>query len=439
MTVVPLARRSGGDSHPEGPEKSRYLAALDIGSSKVCCMIAEVVPDRRPAPGDLAHPRLKVRGVGHQASRGVKAGVIVNLDEAERAIRVAVDQAERMAKVAVSQVYVNVSGGRPRCTGYSASLETGGAAVDEHHLNEVTARAYAKCDPEARAILHATPVRYSLDDARGVLRPLGMFGETLAVDLNVLTVDRGALRNLALAVERCHLGVAGLVIAPYAAARAALVEDELDLGATVIDMGGATTSFATFEDGALAHADMVPVGGQHITNDLAKGLSTHLVHAERLKTLSGSALAAASDEREVVAVPLLGELGLDTVQKIPRSMLTGIIRPRLEETFELVRDRLRKVEGAERGGRIVLTGGGSQLNGARELAAQIFERTVRVATPRGLSGLPEIISTPPFTVVAGLLRYAMNPDRQLERLARASRGAEAGYFTRVGQWIRESF
>jgi len=439
MTVVPLARRSGGDMRPETPEKSRFLAALDIGSSKVCCMIAEVALDRRPPPGEIAHARLKVRGVGHQASRGVKAGVIVNLDEAERAIRVAVDQAERMAKTAVSQVYVNVSGGRPRCTGYRASLDTGGAAVDEHHLNEVTARAYAMCDPESRAILHATPVRYALDEARGIGRPLGMYGDTLGVDLNVLTVERGALRNLALAVERCHLGVAGMVIAPYAAARSALVEDELDLGATVVDMGGATTSFAVFEDGALAHADMVPVGGQHITSDLAKGLSTNLVHAERLKTLSGSALAAASDEREVVAVPLLGELGLDTVQKIPRSILTGIIRPRLEETFELVRDRLRAVEGAGRGGRIVLTGGASQLNGARELAAQIFDRTVRVATPRGLSGLPEIISTPPFAVVAGLLRYAINPDRQLERLARAQRGADPGYLTRVGQWIRESF
>jgi cell division protein FtsA len=127
------------------------------------------------------------------------------------------------------------------------------------------------------------------------------------------------------------------------------------------------------------------------------------------------------------------------VQKIPRSMLTGIIRPRLEETLEMVRDRLRAVEGGSRGGRVVLTGGGSQLNGARELAAQIFDRTVRVATPRGLSGLPEIISTPPFVVVAGLLRYAQNPDRQLERLARASRGPDAGYFTRVGQWIKESF
>ncbi len=439
MTVVPLTRRTATAARPENPEKKKFVAALDIGSSKVCCMIAEVVPDKRPLPGEPAHPRLKIRGVGHQASRGVKAGTIVNIDEAERAIRVAVDQAERMAKVSVAQVFVNVSGGRPQCTTYSDTVSTDGEVVSHRHLNEVMARAYSQCDPGNRAILHATPVGFSLDEASGIAEPEGMFGETLGCDLNVITVDRGALRNLALAIERCHLSVEGFVLAPYAAARGALVEDELELGATLIDMGGATTSFAVFQDSRLAHADVVPVGGAHITSDLAKGLSTNIVHAERLKTLSGSALAATSDEREVVAVPLLGELGLDTVQKIPRSMLTGIIRPRLEETFELVRDRLVDLGLKGKGGRIVLTGGASQLNGAREVASQIFDRSVRVATPRGLSGLPEILSTPPFAVVAGLLRYALNPDRQLERLVATTRRGESNYFSRVGQWIKESF
>src|SRR4051794_2454100 len=249
MTVVPMARRERSTKQPDkGP---KIVAALDIGSTKTCCMIGEVVPGRRTQTGEQIEARIKVLGMGHQAARGVKGGVVVDLDEAERAIRVAVDQAERMARSTITEVFVNVSGGRPLCQGFVGAAETGGEAVRAEHMNEAVARALASCDPGRRVLLHASPVRFAIDDAKGVEHPEGMFGETLSVDLNVVTVERGALRNLTLAIERCHLKVAGFVIAPYAAAKAALVDDEQKLGTILIEMGGATTSIAVLQDGAL--------------------------------------------------------------------------------------------------------------------------------------------------------------------------------------------
>ena len=214
-----------------------------------------------------------------------------------------------------------------------------------------------------------------------------MFGETLSLDLGVVTVEAPHLRNLTLAIERAHLAIAGFVMSPYAAARSVIAEDEKSLGVTVVDMGGATTSFAVFHENHLVSADIVPLGGQHITNDIARGLSTTIAHAERMKTLWGSALASQTDEREMIAVPLLGERGVDTVQQVPKSMLTGIIRPRLEEIFEMLRDKLEVIGVAHLAGRrMVITGGASQLNGVREVASQWLDRQVRLGTPAHVAG-----------------------------------------------------
>jgi cell division protein FtsA len=246
-----------------------------------------------------------------------------------------------------------------------------------------------------------------------------------------------------MAVERAHLTIAGFVMAPYAAARAVLAEDEKTLGVTVVDMGGATTSFAVFHENNLVMADVVPLGGQHITNDIARGLSTTIAHAERMKTLWGSALASTVDEREMISVPLLGERGVDTVQQVPKSMLTGIIRPRLEETFEMLRDKLEKSGAAHLAGRrLVITGGASQLNGVREVAAQWLDRQVRMGSPAHVQGMPESAHSPGFAVCAGLLNYALKPDTHYalpKSKADAVERAQTGYVRRMGRWIADSF
>ncbi len=437
--VVPL-RRPQGQSQGKTPEAASIIAALDIGSSKITCLIGEVMPAPKHHAGGHDKPLIKVLGVGHQASHGVRSGAVVDLDAAEKAIRLAVDAAERMAERTISEVYVNVSGGRPRCQSQSAEIVIGGGRVGPEHIDRVVSDAVASFDAGRRVIVHSTPMQFGLDEARGIADPSAMFGERLWAEVSLMTLEQGMLRNLALVVERCHLSVAGFVAAPYASARSVLVDDEIQLGVTLIEMGGATTSFAVFQDGHLTYSDVVPVGGQHITNDIARGLSTTLAHAERMKTLYGSALPSVWDEREMLSVPLVGEEGFDTVQKVPRSQLTAIIRPRLEETFEMIGERLDRSPEARRAGRrVVLSGGASQLPGLRELAGQQLDRNARLGAPHALPGLPDAARNQAFAVAIGLMNYALKPDRQV--FSPGGRGGEAGngYFVRVGRWIKESF
>jgi len=441
MTVVQFNGKGGGK--PPAVTKGGLVAALDIGSTKISCLIAEAVPAKhRSSDADEKHS-LKVLGVGHQLSRGVRSGSIINVDEAERAIRLAVDAAERMAQRPINDIYVNVSGGRPQSRVYIGTAAVASGQVDQRDMDRALDDALAQVDPGRRSILHLAPLQYNLDDARGIKDPSGMFGESLSLELGVVTVEQAHLKNLGLAVERAHLSVAGFVIAPYASARAVLAEDEKALGVTVVDMGGATTSFAVFHENKLVMADVLPIGGQHVTNDIARGLSTTIAHAERMKTLWGSALASAVDEREMISVPLLGERGVDTVQQVPKSMLTGIIRPRLEETFELLRARL-EASGTQHlaGRRLVITGGASQLNGAREVAAQWLDRQVRLGSPAHVQGMPESAHSPGFAVCAGLLNYALKPDAHYalpKAKAEAVARAQSGYVWRMGKWIADSF
>lgn len=441
MTVVQFHGKGGGK--PPAVTKGGLIAALDIGSTKISCLIAEAVPAKHRSSDADEKFTLKVLGVGHQLSRGVRSGSIINVDEAERAIRLAVDAAERMAQRSINDIYVNVSGGRPQSRLYSGTAAVPAGQVDQRDLDRVLDDALAQVDPGRRSILHLSPLQYHLDDAKGIKDPSGMYGENLSLDLGVVTVEQAHLKNLGLAVERAHLSVAGFVIAPYASARAVLADDEKALGVTVVDMGGATTSFAVFHENHLVTADVLPIGGQHITNDIARGLSTTIAHAERMKTLWGSALASAVDEREMISVPLLGERGVDTVQQVPKSMLTGIIRPRLEETFELLRARL-EATGSQHlaGNRLVITGGASQLNGVREVAAQWLDRQVRLGSPAHVQGMPESAHSPGFAVCAGLLNYALKPDAHYalpKAKADAVARAQTGYVWRMGKWIAESF
>lgn len=440
MTVVQL--HSPGGTKAAAPDKNRVIAALDIGSTKICCLIALASPSKHRPPGGEEQSTLRVLGVGHQASRGVKAGAIIDVDEAEKGIRLAVDAAERMAQRTISQVWVNISGGRPQSSSHAGSVKTINGEVNEADITAVTRQALGSVKPGKRTVLHVAPIQYQLDDAKGLKSPSGMFGETLGVELNVVTCEAAHMRNLALAIERCHLSVAGTVITPYAAAKSTLADDEKALGVTLIDMGGATTGVAVFHNGNLVYSSIVPIGGQHITNDIARGLSTTIAHAERMKTLWGSAIPSLMDERETVAVPLLGERGVDTIHQVPRSMLTGIIRPRLEEIFELVRDRLEESGcGHLGGGRVVLTGGASQLSGAREVAAQWLDRQVRLGVPAQLQGAPDSARAPGFAVASGLLTYALMPDASCvlpSGLANET-NRQPGYLRRVGRWLADSF
>ena len=433
----PQAVRNGSNGKTPG-----VCAALDVGSSKIACFIAKT-------DQTIAGPRPRVVGVGHQSSRGVRAGAIVDMDEAAEAIRAAVEQAERMAGQAVNSVTLTLSAGQPTSTRIGAEIDLPQREVTERDLRRLLDGALSEFAVADRVVLHAIPLAWSVDDHRGIRDPRGMFGRTLGVEVHVITAAIGPLRNLMTCVERCHFDLKGVVATPYASGLSALGDDEVQLGATLIDMGAGATTAAVFADGALLHIDTVPVGGSHVTSDVARGLSTPLAAAERLKTLYGSALDSPDDDQQMIEVPSV--TGDRIYGSAPRSLLNSIIRPRLEETFELIRDRLDAAGVSKTSGRrLVLTGGAAQLPGTGELAARVFGKQVRIAGPGGITGLGDAVSGPAFSAVAGVVRRetrgaaeaiagpprvgVMSASRSRREPARAGQGGGA-----VWRWFAESF
>ncbi len=423
--------------------KSALLCALDIGTSKIVCLIARLDPiDSFESLRRRTH-RCRVLGIGHQRSAGMKGGTVVDLDQAEGAIRRAVDAAERMAGVQAESAIINVTGGRIGSQLYNARVEIGGRAVNEANIQQVLEACAARTEQQGKAVLHSLPTGFSLGDTRNIRDPRGMIGDALGADMHVVSCDATVARNLMLAVERCHLSIGGMVATPYAAGLAALVDDEADLGTTLIDMGGGTTSIGIFAGGSLVHVDALAIGGNHVTFDIARGLNTRLADAERLKTLYGACLSSFSDERETIAIAPTGEDGEQPIH-VPKSQLLRIIRPRVEEILELIRERLKSAGVAgNSSSRIILTGGASQLTGMPEAAKQILSGQIRIGRPLGIQGLPESAKNPSFSAAVGLLVYPQAAKIEYFRPGRRSVEAAAtgtgGYMARVGQWLRESF
>ncbi|AAL51765.1 MULTISPECIES: cell division protein FtsA [Brucella] len=433
----------GASQHGTAGRKVRLLTVLDVGSSKVSCVIARL----RPHEGGALLPgrthRMEVLGIGHQRSRGVKSGVIIDLDAAEQSIRLAVDAAERMAGLTVDSLIVNISAGRLKSETFTASVNLGGHEVEQTDIRRVLAAGAKQALAAERHLVHSLPVGYTLDGERGIREPLGMLGDSLGVDMHVLTADAAPLRNLELCINRCHLSVEAIVATPYASGLAALVGDEAEMGAACIDMGGGTTTISVFSEGKFIHADAVAIGGNHVTMDVARGFSTRMEDAERLKVMYGSALPSAADDRDLISVPPIGDDERDVPNQYPRSVLTRIIRARVEETLELVRDRLNQSGlGHIVGKRVVLTGGASQLPGMPEAARRILARNVRIGRPLGIAGLPEAAKGAAFAATVGLLIYPQVAGIEERSVKAASSGlmtGTGGRIQRVGQWLRESF
>jgi cell division protein FtsA len=399
---------------------------LDIGTTKIVCLIGRTESDGS----------LRALGFGWQKGRGIRGGGIVDLDAAEKAIRVAVGQAEDMADTRLHSVTVNLTCGQPESRLFNVQWPVGGRAVEEQDVRRVVHEARVRAATDGREVIHALPLTFSVDQTDGVTDPRGLFCEELTARLHVVDAMSTALRSLGACIARCDLDVGELVSAPMASGLATLVQDERELGATVIDMGGGTTGMAVFAEGQLLHTAQLPVGGQHVTNDLARMLSTPVVHAERLKTLYGNAQPCKDDEKEMLPVPLVGEEE-HQIAKIPRSMVVNVIRPRLEETFEMVKERLDS-SGLTRaaGTRVVLTGGACQLAGARDLAGRILNKQVRLGRPSALRGLPDSATGPAFATAAGLLAWTAGEGRTM-RDVDLEVDRPTGFVRRIVNFLRE--
>lgn len=431
-------------TNPLSDKRPTVVSVLDIGTSKVCCLIARLTP-RNQGEAVLGRThRIEVIGLGYQKARGMKSGVIVNLDQAELAVRQAVEAAERMASVTVESLIVNVSSGRLVSEAFSADISLDGHCVEPRDISQVLlAGAQHALAPE-RSVVHSIPIGYSLDGEHGISNPLGMVGKSLGVDMHVVTAENAPLRNLELCINRSHLSIEDIVATPYSAGLATLVEDEMQMGCACIDIGGGTTTLSVFMNGRFVYSDAIAIGGHHVTMDLARGLSTRLDDAEMLKVKHGSALLGTSDETAMVSVPPIAEEERDAPNQVSRAQMTRIIRPRVEETLELIRDRLGRSGFADAvGKRLVLTGGGSQLNGMTEVARRILSRNVRMGRPMGVAGMPEAAKGPAFSTAVGLLIYPQIAT--IENYAKPSgfgnvlMTGTGGTWGRISSWFRESF
>ena len=419
-----------------GRSHTGTVAALDIGCSKITCLIGR---------NDGSSPRsFHILGAGRQQSRGFTGGTITDMEGLERAIRLAVEDAEREAGEQISNVMLGITGQKLASTLVTARIEIGGRMVNQKDVRRIQAQALAKVPARGEEILAAWPVAYRVDDQEGVREPQGMYAGELGLLLSVVTAPKSVVKNLVECVGRAHLGVSALVPSSIASGAGTLIDDEIENGAISIDMGAGVTAVSVYLNGSPAWLGLVPVGGEHVTADLAQGLGTTFAAAERLKSVYGTANLEGPGLAERIEVPRLGDDGRLQATRMERGKLAGIIAPRIEETFEYVAKTL-KAGGVRKvlPHRVVLTGGASQLPGVRDVASRILQAPVRLGRPTIAEFLGETLATPAFSTASGLLLYSELGFADAARAAAASRkeGPESrsGVVNKVFHWLEENF
>jgi cell division protein FtsA len=376
--------------------RERYLVGLDVGTSTVCAVVGE----------SLENGSLDMVGIGVAESRGIKRGVVVNLEAAVESIKKAIDEAELMAGVEIDSVHLALSG--PHIKGFNSrgviAVAGKNREISRDDVRRAIDAAKAVALPAGRDILHVLPQDFVVDEQDGIGAPIGMTGARLEVNVHVVTVATSTLHNIVACVNRAGIEVTDTVIEQLAAAEAVLAQDEKELGVALVDIGGGTADVAIFERGSLWHTAVVAVGGEHFTSDIAVGLRTPIPDAEKLKRKSGCALSSMVDEDDTIEV---ASVGGRKPRLMARRILSEILQPRAEEIFHLVWDEIRRA-GYEKSlnSGIVLTGGGSILEGMPEIAEQIFDLPVRRGYPVDVGGLADHVSTPVFATPVGLLLYA---------------------------------
>ncbi len=412
--------------------RSRIVAGLDIGSSKVACFIAEL--------DEFFNPQ--IIGYGQHLSTGLKRGMIVDMDRTEHAIREAVHAAEDMAGVELTGVLVSIGGKLLKSQMTDGLVVLNHQDITDADIFKVIEVARARHIEADRQIIHAQATKYVLDAQTDIRDPRGMTGSRLEADVHIITATTSSIRNVVRCVERANLEVQDIVVQPHASALATVVPDERELGVAMIDIGGGTCDLAMYADGALVYTSVIPLGGQHITADIAQGLSTPLTSAERIKVLHGCALASLITHDDTIEVPTVGDDTLNPSQPksepvhMTKSALAGIIQPRAEEMLELVRAKI-EASGFETaiGRRVVLTGGGSLLHGMRHLAEVVLDKNVRLARPTGVQGLTDLSGTPQFSTAVGLLLYGARQAAQASRI-RLPDSRVAQWFGHAAKWLR---
>jgi len=402
-------------------DNRNLIVGLDIGTSKVVAVVAELLPDGR----------LEVIGMGNHESKGLKKGVVVNIESTVNAIQRALEEAELMAGVRIQRVFTGIAGSHIKSFNGNGMVPIKDKEVSSLDVNRVIETARAMPIPTDQQVLHILTQEFIVDGQDGIKEPLGMSGVRLEVKVHIVTGAVSAAQNIVKCVRRCGLEVSDLILQPLASSLAVLSEDEKELGVLLIDIGGGTTDLAIFREGAIRHTAVLPIAGDQITSDIAMALRTPTPEAEDIKIRYGCALRQLADPNEMVEVPGLGDRG---PRQLSRQTLAEVIEPRVEELYSLVRDELKRsgyLELLSSG--IVLTGGSSTMLGMVELGEEIFHMPVRLGVPRYQGGLAHVVRNPRYATVVGLL---------LEGVTQTQRGIvsrQGGSFKQVMSRMREWF
>lgn len=373
-------------------KKGNLIVGLDIGTTKVCVVVGEVTEDG-----------IDIVGIGSHPSRGLRKGVIVNIEATIESIKRAIDEAEIMAGCDILTVYASISGSHIKGINSHGIVSVKNKIVTEKDMERVIDGASAVVLPMDRQIIKVIPQEYVVDDQDGIHEPLGMAGTKFEANVHIATASVSCIQNIIKCAHRCGLNVNEIVLSPLASAMATLTPDEKELGVVMIDIGGGTTDLIIYIGGSVVHTAVIPLGGNHITNDIAVGLRTPAQEAEKIKQKYGCALSGLVSKDETIDVPSVG--GRKS-RVLSRQILAEIIEPRVEEIFEFAKKEIAKsgIEDSIASG-IVLTGGTALLQGAPELAEQVFDFPVTCATPKGVGGLVDVVRSPMYATGVGLVLY----------------------------------
>ncbi len=407
-------------AEPELPK----IVGLDIGTNKVACIVAEVNSD-----GEL-----EIIGIGTHHSRGLKKGVVVNIESTVQSIQRAVEEAELMAGCTIDAVYAGIAGSHIRSLNSHGIVAIRDREVYAQDVERVIDAAQAMAIPADQKILHVLPQEYVIDSQEGVKEPLGMSGVRLEAKVHMVTCAVNAAQNIEKCIERCGLQVNDVILEQLASSYSILTEDERELGVCIVDIGGGTTDIAVFTGGAIRHTAVIPIAGDQVTNDIAMALRTPTQNAEDLKIKYACALTQLARVDEIIKVPGVGD---KPARELSRQSLAEVVEPRYDELFTLIQAELRRsgFEDLIAAG-IVLTGGAAKMEGVIELAEEIFHMPVSLGVPRNVAGLKDIVRNPVYATGVGLLQYGLEREKEMPTKRNSRKG---GALTRVKHWISENF
>ena len=409
-----------------GNQERRTIVGLDIGTSKVLALVAELNQDGS----------IEVVGLGSHSSKGMKKGVVVNIESTVQSIQRAIEEAELMAGNQINSVFVGIAGSHIRSLNSHGIVAIKDNEVMSADLDRVIEAAQAVAIPADQRVLHVLPQQYLIDNQEGIREPLGMSGVRLEAKVHLVTCAVNAVQNIEKCIRRCGLEVENVILEQLASSYAVLTEDERDLGVCLVDIGGGTTDVAIFVEGSIEHTGVIPIAGDQVTNDIAMALRTPTQHAEDIKIRYACALAQLAGAEERIKVPSVGDR---PPRDLSRQALAEVVEPRYDELFTLVQAEIRRsgLEDLIPAG-IVLTGGTSRMEGAVELAEEIFHMPVRVGYPQSISGLKDILRNPIYSTGVGLLHYgAENFDNYHSSLH--TPGGISRLLDNLKNWLQENF